>query len=113
MDDQALCIESQTGLVVVLGCTHSGIVNTMDYVAQLTGKPSIHAVLGAMHLAPASEDRITQTAAAFDRYQIQVVAPCHCTGDAPIAKLRSLLGERVVECFTGASFTFCTGRVNA
>jgi 7,8-dihydropterin-6-yl-methyl-4-(beta-D-ribofuranosyl)aminobenzene 5'-phosphate synthase len=109
LDDQALCIESQAGLVVVVGCAHSGVVNTMDYVAKLTGKPSIHAILGGMHLAHASEDRIAQTAAAFDRRPIRMVAPCHCTGDRPVAELRNLLGARVVESFTGASFTLSTG----
>jgi 7,8-dihydropterin-6-yl-methyl-4-(beta-D-ribofuranosyl)aminobenzene 5'-phosphate synthase len=105
-DDQALYIESRNGLVVVLGCAHSGVVNTLDYVAKLTGRRSMHAVLGGMHLAEASEERIARTSAALDRYGVRLVAPCHCSGERAIAKLRSQLGERVVDCFAGASFSF-------
>jgi 7,8-dihydropterin-6-yl-methyl-4-(beta-D-ribofuranosyl)aminobenzene 5'-phosphate synthase len=105
-DDQALYIESRNGLVVVLGCGHSGVVNTLDYVAKLTGKRSMRAVLGGMHLAQASEERIVQTSAALDRYGVRLVAPCHCSGERAIAKLRSRLGERVVDCSAGASFSF-------
>jgi 7,8-dihydropterin-6-yl-methyl-4-(beta-D-ribofuranosyl)aminobenzene 5'-phosphate synthase len=105
-DDQALYIETREGLVVVLGCGHSGVVNTLDYVAKLTGKRSMHAVLGGMHLAKASEERIELTCAALDRYGVRLVAPCHSSGERAIAKLRSRLGERVVDCFAGASFSF-------
>jgi len=105
-DDQALYVESRNGLVVVLGCGHSGVVNTLDYVAKLTGKRSMRAVLGGMHLAEASEERIELTCAALDRYRIGVVAPCHCTGKGAIARLRSWFGERVVDCSAGACFSF-------
>jgi 7,8-dihydropterin-6-yl-methyl-4-(beta-D-ribofuranosyl)aminobenzene 5'-phosphate synthase len=105
-DDQALYIETREGLVVVLGCAHSGVVNTLDYVAKLTGKRSMHAVLGGMHLAEASEERIELTCAALDRYRIGIVAPCHCTGKGAIARLRSWFGKRVVDCFAGARFSF-------
>jgi 7,8-dihydropterin-6-yl-methyl-4-(beta-D-ribofuranosyl)aminobenzene 5'-phosphate synthase len=105
-DDQALYVESRKGLVVVLGCAHSGVVNTLDYVAKLTGKGSMHAVLGGMHLAKACEERIEATCAALDRYRIGVVAPCHCTGNGAIARLRSWFGERVADCFAGTGFSF-------
>jgi 7,8-dihydropterin-6-yl-methyl-4-(beta-D-ribofuranosyl)aminobenzene 5'-phosphate synthase len=105
-DDQALYVESRNGLVVVLGCGHSGVVNTLDYVAKLTGKRSMRAVLGGMHLAEASEERIELTCAALDRYRIGAVAPCHCTGKGAIARLRSWFGERVVDCSAGACFSF-------
>ena len=51
-DDQALYIETTTGLVVVLGCAHAGVVNTLDYIAELTGENRICAVMGGMHLVP-------------------------------------------------------------
>jgi 7,8-dihydropterin-6-yl-methyl-4-(beta-D-ribofuranosyl)aminobenzene 5'-phosphate synthase len=105
-DDQAVYIESHAGLVVVLGCAHSGVVNTLDYIAKLTGGNSVHAVFGGMHLAKASEERIEATCAALDRYRIGMVAPCHCTGKRAIARLRSWFGERVADCFAGAAFSF-------
>jgi 7,8-dihydropterin-6-yl-methyl-4-(beta-D-ribofuranosyl)aminobenzene 5'-phosphate synthase len=105
-DDQAVYIESPAGLVVVLGCGHSGVVNTLDYIVRLTGSNSVHAVLGGMHLAEASEERIEATCAALDRYRIGIVAPCHCTGKRAIDRLRSCFGERVADCSAGATFSF-------
>ena len=46
LDDQALYIETRAGIIVVLGCAHAGVVNTLDYIAELTGRDQIHAVLG-------------------------------------------------------------------
>jgi 7,8-dihydropterin-6-yl-methyl-4-(beta-D-ribofuranosyl)aminobenzene 5'-phosphate synthase len=106
LDDQALFIESQDGLVVVLGCAHSGVVNTLDWIASTTGRTAIHAVLGGMHLFDASAEKLASTAAALERYGVQVVAPCHCTGEAAIAGLRASLDQRVADCFAGACFEF-------
>ena len=69
LDDQALFVDTVSGLVVVLGCAHSGVVNTLDWIARVTGRTSIHAVLGGMHLFDASTERISATAAALGRYE--------------------------------------------
>jgi len=55
VDDQALYIESVEGLIVVLGCVHARVVNTLDHVSRLTGRRKIHAVVGGMHLGRASQ----------------------------------------------------------
>ena len=50
LDDQALFFDTADGLVVLLGCAHSGVVNTLEYIRHLTGGRPIHTVLGGMHL---------------------------------------------------------------
>ena len=50
MDDQALYIECVQGLVILLGCAHSGVVNTLEHISRLTGCDRFHAVIGGMHL---------------------------------------------------------------
>ncbi len=105
-DDQALVIESGDGLIVVLGCAHSGVVNTLDHAARFTGAGRIHAVLGGTHLLRASEDRLERTADAFARYQVSVIAPCHCTGAKSQAFLRSHFPDRFADCVTGSRFSF-------
>jgi 7,8-dihydropterin-6-yl-methyl-4-(beta-D-ribofuranosyl)aminobenzene 5'-phosphate synthase len=79
-DDQALFIETPKGLVVLLGCGHSGVINTLEYVQELTDKKPIHAVLGGMHLLRATSERITFTGDRLNDMAIVYLAPNHCTG---------------------------------
>ncbi len=79
-DDQALYIESCQGLVVLLGCGHSGVINTLEYIHELTDGKPIHAVIGGMHLLRASEERLAFTADKLEQMNIDYLAPNHCTG---------------------------------
>ena len=105
-DDQALYIESARGLVVLLGCGHAGVVNTLKYVSQITGRKRIHAVLGGMHLLRASRKRIEATGDALERFRVRVLAPGHCTGSAAVAYFWNRFPSRTVECATGSHFVF-------
>lgn len=103
-DDQAIWLETCQGLVVLLGCAHAGVVNTLDYIAELTGATRFHAILGGMHLLNASTERCDATADAFRRYQLRCIAPCHCTGDAAIAYLAEQFP--LAYCAVGAGSRF-------
>ena len=105
-DDQALYIESARGSVVLLGCAHAGVVNTLEYVSRITGQRRIHAVLGGMHLLRASRKRIEATGDALERFKVRVIAPGHCTGAAAVAYLWNRFPSRVKECATGSRFGF-------
>jgi len=105
-DDQALYFESPKGLVLVLGCAHSGVVNTMDYVSQLTKRDTFHAVLGGMHLLRASGERLEKTAEALERRQPALISPAHCTGSKAEAFLRHRFESQFVECVAGAVYSF-------
>ncbi|MBA7466942.1 hypothetical protein ES707_02136 [subsurface metagenome] len=80
LDDQALIINTEQGLVVILGCAHRGIINTLYYAQQLTGIKPIHMVLGGCHLISASKERIRSTIAALRELGIQKLGVSHCTG---------------------------------
>jgi 7,8-dihydropterin-6-yl-methyl-4-(beta-D-ribofuranosyl)aminobenzene 5'-phosphate synthase len=80
VDDQALFFDGDEGVVVLLGCAHAGVVNTMLHVEKITGGKPIHAVLGGMHLLNASEQRLEKTISALDERGIRLLAPGHCTG---------------------------------
>jgi len=80
LDDQALIINTEPGLVVILGCAHRGIINTIYHAQQLTGVTKIHTVLGGCHLMDASPQRIRQTIAALRTLDIQKIGVSHCTG---------------------------------
>jgi len=75
-DDQALFFEVEAkGLVVVVGCAHAGVVNTVKQVARLAARKRVHAVLGGMHLHDASEERLAGTIQAFRDYGLRRIGP--------------------------------------
>ena len=80
LDDQALIVNTEQGLIVILGCAHRGIINTLYHAQQLTGLKQIHMVLGGSHLISASEERIGLTIAALRELGVQRLGLCHCTG---------------------------------
>lgn len=105
-DDQALWMETPQGLVIALGCAHSGAVNTLDHVSKLTGSRTFHAVIGGMHLARASEMRLEETARALEYRRVQHIVPGHCTGENAVRFLRQRLPGRVAECAAGRVLVF-------
>ena len=80
LDDMALIINTEFGLVVILGCAHRGIINTLYHAQQLTGVKRIHSVVGGAHLISASEERLWLTVAALKEFDVQRLGLCHCTG---------------------------------
>lgn len=94
-DDQAAFIETEHGSVVILGCAHSGIINTLQYIQSLTDKRPIHTVIGGMHLHSASKHRMEKTIEALRAFDIQSLFPCHCTGFAAAAQLANEFPGRV------------------
>jgi 7,8-dihydropterin-6-yl-methyl-4-(beta-D-ribofuranosyl)aminobenzene 5'-phosphate synthase len=94
-DDQALIVNMESGLVVILGCAHRGIINTLYHARQLTGRKEIYAVIGGSHLINTSEERLWQTIAALRELRVQRLGLCHCT-DLPAA---SVLAQEFGESF--------------
>lgn len=86
-DDLALVIDTEFGLVVILGCAHRGIVNTIRHAQNLTGKELVYAVIGGTHLIGASEERIEKTVADLREMGIQRLGVSHCTGFYASARL--------------------------
>lgn len=100
-DDQSLYFESVEGTVVILGCAHAGVINTLHYIAGLTGQRHIHVVMGGMHLGNASPQRIEKTIAALRTFDVEHIALAHCTGSMAAARLIEALPNRVSVCQTG------------
>lgn len=87
LDDQAMFFESGEGTVVLLGCAHAGVINTLQHIELFTGSTKVGAVLGGMHLLHASEERMRFTLEELGRRDIHELAPMHCTGWNPILRL--------------------------
>ena len=95
IDDMALWIETAAGLVIVLGCCHSGLVNTVEYIRELRGGSRVRGIIGGMHLLHASNERLEQTCKKLQEWSPDFIIPCHCTGETAITAMISLLGECV------------------
>ena len=104
IDDQSMFFYSNSGIVVLLGCCHSGIGNTLDYISELTGEKEIYAVIGGMHLSNASRERLDFSAKILKKYKVKLFAPCHCTGQKSSAYLFSKNQKNFNECYTGKTF---------
>ena len=94
LDDQALIIKTELGLVVILGCAHRGIINTLYQARQLTGVEEVHTVLGGAHLIGESEERVWLTIAALKELDVQRLGLCHCTGLPATSLIAQEFGER-------------------
>ncbi len=108
-DDQAVYVETEAGVVVILGCAHAGAINTLEYVRRRTGR-RIAAVIGGMHLVNASAERVRRTIEALRGMEIGMLAPGHCTGPRAMAALWTAFPERVADCAVGVRWEFAAGK---
>lgn len=105
-DDQALVLHTPSGAVVLLGCAHAGVVNTLEQVRELAGGQRVRAVLGGMHLRAASPERVAWTVAALRRFDPHALCPMHCTGMAATVALWTAFQDRCVPGAVGTTWTF-------
>ncbi|MDD5679490.1 MAG: MBL fold metallo-hydrolase [Kiritimatiellae bacterium] len=103
LDDQALFMKTPGGTVVVIGCAHAGVINTLDFIRHLTGGQPLHTVLGGMHLHSASDERIAWTLASLRRFSIERLYPMHCTGAKAVAALWTAFPGRCFPCGVGTT----------
>jgi 7,8-dihydropterin-6-yl-methyl-4-(beta-D-ribofuranosyl)aminobenzene 5'-phosphate synthase len=111
-EDQALVIETTEGLVVVAGCGHSGIVNTMEYAREITGGKPILAVIGGFHMMSLTDEKVAWTGEKMREFGVQHLIGAHCTGINAVAGLREAghldRGHAVVGT-VGSTFTLGGG----
>ncbi len=104
-DDLALIIDADFGLVVVLGCAHRGLVNTLRQAQRLTGKERIYAAIGGAHLFRGPAERIERTIADLKGMGIARLVMAHCTGFSASARLAQEFGEACSLYNAGSRFT--------
>jgi len=92
-DDLALIVRTSEGLVLITGCAHRGIINTVRHVQKLTKGEYIHTIIGGTHLMVASPERIEKTARELKELGLQRLGVSHCTGFNASATLAREFGE--------------------
>lgn len=102
--EAALLVDTSDGLVVIVGCSHPGIVPMLRHIKASTGRP-IHTVLGGFHLMQTPADEVQRMVAAFQELGVGRVGPTHCTGPDAIARFKEAYGNRFIQGGVGTVVT--------
>ena len=102
-DDFSMVLDTDKGLIIVLGCAHAGMVNILNCVIEALGKDRIFAVIGGTHLGFASDQQFEETLKVIDSYNIEHIGVSHCTGLEKAAILHAHFGERFFFGSVGAT----------
>ena len=106
-DDQAIVLQVEgKGLVVLAGCAHAGIVNTVEHARRISGVDRIWAILGGFHLAPAGGEEIRRTVEAVQAFRPELIVPTHCTGLQAIGEFSRRMPEQYVAGAVGTTYLF-------
>jgi 7,8-dihydropterin-6-yl-methyl-4-(beta-D-ribofuranosyl)aminobenzene 5'-phosphate synthase len=101
-EDQSLVIDTDKGLVVISGCGHAGVINTLEYARGKVRAAPIHLALGGFHLYQASDETISWTAGKLKEFGLQNLVGAHCTGVEAVYRLRQLCGLNRSTAVVGA-----------
>ena len=105
-DDISLVLKTAQGLVVICGCCHAGILNTLFHVERKFKEP-ILAVLGGLHLLYAEDQYLEHVVDVLDkRFPDMSLYLNHCTGENAFKKLANAFGNRVKACPAGTIVNF-------
>jgi 7,8-dihydropterin-6-yl-methyl-4-(beta-D-ribofuranosyl)aminobenzene 5'-phosphate synthase len=102
-DDAALAFETQKGLVILLGCAHSGLINTVEHFRRELGAPRIHAIIGGTHLGPASDEQFAATVDYLKHLDFDRLGVSHCTGQVRSAQLYAHFPNQVFFATVGST----------
>lgn len=105
-DDQFLLANTGFGWILVLGCNHAGLANTLEYAGELTGGGKIRAVIGGMHITDSKPDDLKEKAALLQKYGVEYVIPLHCSGFPAMSYFQGVYGEKFIEGKTGMKLLF-------
>jgi len=100
-EDQALFINvERRGVLVISGCAHAGIINTLQAALDVT-KTKLYGFIGGTHLIYPKESRLKETIDKFRDFDLQLMSPSHCTGHKSIAAINQAFPEAFVLNSTG------------
>jgi 7,8-dihydropterin-6-yl-methyl-4-(beta-D-ribofuranosyl)aminobenzene 5'-phosphate synthase len=111
-EDMSLIFDTPLGLVLLSGCGHAGIINTLEHARKTVRDGPVHAALGGFHLLEASDEHLAWTSAQLKRFQLAHFLGAHCTGIEAVFRVRqqcALSRAAAVVGSVGATFTLGSG----
>jgi 7,8-dihydropterin-6-yl-methyl-4-(beta-D-ribofuranosyl)aminobenzene 5'-phosphate synthase len=105
-DDFSLFYVTEQGLVILLGCAHSGLVNIIEHAKQVTGESRVKAIIGGTHLGPADPEQQRKTINYLHGLNLSCLAPNHCTGLGMTVKLAAEFPKIFTFAAVGTTLVF-------
>lgn len=107
-DDQALVmLLKNKGLVILTGCGHAGIINTVNYATKVTGIKKVYAIIGGFHLTGEGyEESIPLTISELLKINPEYIIPCHCTGWKASNEIIKSMPQKYIQTSVGSTFCF-------
>ena len=107
-DDQAIILTvKDKGLLIITGCGHAGIINTLNYAKELTGEDRIYSVLGGMHLSGGLfEPIIPRVIKELEELKPRFVVPCHCSGLKAMTEIDRRMPSIFIQNSVGTNYIF-------
>ena len=100
LDEQSLILKTEKGLVIIIGCSHPGIVNIIKKAKEML-KENVYLVVGGFHLFALNDLEIEEILRSFRDLEVEKVAPCHCTGEKVISIFKKEYKENFIEAEFG------------
>jgi 7,8-dihydropterin-6-yl-methyl-4-(beta-D-ribofuranosyl)aminobenzene 5'-phosphate synthase len=104
LDDQSLILDTEKGLILILGCAHSGMINIIHHVIHKTGKDKFHAILGGTHLDFLTPEQLEESIKALKQMEIEKIGVSHCTGMRAAFRLQQEFKDRFFYGCVGSVF---------
>lgn len=105
-DDAALAVDTPKGLLILLGCAHSGLINTVEYFKRKLEGKRIHVIVGGTHLGPASDEQFDETVKYLAQLDFDRLGVSHCTGQMRSAQLFARFPNKVFFASVGTTMRF-------
>ncbi len=111
-EDQSLVIDTKDGLILISGCGHAGLINTLEHVSTNGNQQKVFTIIGGFHLFSATEEQLKWTASKLKGFGVSKIIGAHCTGINSLYTLRDLLELNRSDAIVGSvgdSFDLKTG----
>ena len=93
-DDQSLILDTEKGLILILGCAHSGMINIINHVIHKTREEKFFAILGGTHLDFLTPEQLEESIKVLKKMNIEKIGVCHCTGMRAAFRLQQEFGDQ-------------------
>ncbi|MBE0425892.1 MAG: MBL fold metallo-hydrolase [Nitrospirae bacterium] len=94
LDDQSLILDSKKGLILILGCAHSGMINIINHVINKTKGKKFYAILGGTHLDFLTPEQLEESIKSLRKIEVEKIGVSHCTGMRAAFRLHQEFGDR-------------------
>jgi len=103
LDDQSLILDTEKGLILILGCAHSGMINIIHHVIDKTKKQGFYAILGGTHLDFLTPEQLEESIKSLKKMEIKKIGASHCTGMRAAFRLHQEFGDRFFYGYVGST----------